>query len=341
MKNYKIKLQMLSPVHIGSGEEVAPFEYIVKGDYFYRLNLHSFLPNLPLNLRSRFDSAVNSGNIVSIRNFILENIDHTKHTLFKAFAHDSFIQAYEKNLSNPSNQLLVNLAMRRGGDFQSYIPGSSIKGSIRTAVISTIGESHVLRDKFKSEKEILKYNDAKQDPFRCIKIVDAALPDDVMYIDNSYQIGFKGKKQGPQMFYEQTYSMLDEEDVFAQSELRIDDELPAKTYNDKKFGLQKAVSRPLTMDDILFSCNEFYQKKLEDEFENFYKKDANAAVVEPLVKHSFKDNECLLRIGRFSHAECVTLDKHRDPAAPKGFGKTRTTSNGVPFGWVKMIVCQA
>ena len=56
-----------------------------------------------------------------------------------------------------------------------------------------------------------------------------------------------------------------------------------------------------------------------------------------------KTNETLIRIGHFSHVECITLDDVREPQTRtvKGkrmpYGTTRTLANGLyPFGWAKL-----
>jgi CRISPR/Cas system CSM-associated protein Csm5 (group 7 of RAMP superfamily) len=39
MPPIKMKLKTLSPVHIGSGNKIEPFEYITIGNKYYRMNL--------------------------------------------------------------------------------------------------------------------------------------------------------------------------------------------------------------------------------------------------------------------------------------------------------------
>jgi hypothetical protein len=58
---------------------------------------------------------------------------------------------------------------------------------------------------------------------------------------------------------------------------------------------------------------------------------------------NIKTNETLIRIGHFSHVECITLDGVREPKTrsvsgrPMPYGTTRTLANGLyPFGWAKL-----
>jgi len=62
------------------------------------------------------------------------------------------------------------------------------------------------------------------------------------------------------------------------------------------------------------------------------------------VVADLQTNETLIRIGHFSHVECITLDEVRKPRTRRGrdgrplpWGKTRTLANGIyPFGWAKL-----
>ncbi|MDH7600429.1 MAG: hypothetical protein QHH07_12480 [Sedimentisphaerales bacterium] len=58
-----------------------------------------------------------------------------------------------------------------------------------------------------------------------------------------------------------------------------------------------------------------------------------------MLEVKFAENGFPLRIGRFSHIECVTVDNYRQPggrAAKLGWGRTRTLSGGtMAMGWVK------
>ena len=153
MRRYKLKLQLLSPIHIGNGEEISPFEYVLKGDVFYRVDLARFLSNLTTSQRSEFDKATRSGNILAMRDFVRNNCDLDKYALYTNMAQDSFIDAYNENIRNSRNQLLVDMLVRSGSDYSPYIPGSSIKGAIRTAIVSKYGESmHYLKKDKNIEK---------------------------------------------------------------------------------------------------------------------------------------------------------------------------------------------
>jgi len=350
MKRYKMTITILSPIHIGTGEDLEPLEYMVKDRLFYRLNLTDFLQSLPEDLKTQFYRATDSSNPVLLRKFIAQHIDLKKYTLFTADACDAFIQAYERNLNNPKNQLLVNLMTRTGADYCPYLPGSSIKGAIRTAIISCLLQHKNIHspDIKNFEKQVLGHSNARQDPFRCLKIADAPLPDNATFIDKveifNPQARVTTGPSGIQMFYEQCFSLLDEQNITASTTLVIDDKLPAKTYfNQRTERNENAVSLRLSHQLIIESCKKFYLPKIESEHNKFYKASKELDQCnKPLLEVNFADNEFPIRVGRFSHIECVTVDGLRKPmgaAARRGWGKTRTLSAGkMAMGWVKVTV---
>ena len=144
MKRYQMNLKILSPVHIGSGETLDPLEYAIEEGLFYRLDLTRFVNRLAGNLKREFLAAADEMNPIQMRKFIVDNFDPRMDALSYAAAAEPFVEAYRRNLQNPHNQLVVNVMTRTGIDYRMYIPGSSIKGAIRTAVVSTLAkQKHV------------------------------------------------------------------------------------------------------------------------------------------------------------------------------------------------------
>jgi hypothetical protein len=193
-------------------------------------------------------------------------------------------------------------------------------------------------------KELFNYRDAKQDPFRCIKISDAAL-NTCYSVFISKAENFHPKKDKPasiQMFCEQLYNMLDDKpEIYAYGELAFDDKLTGKTYQDRD-DRKNAVSCRIDPADIVTACKAFYLPKIQDEYERFYKGGKDENYVKPLLDVKFADNEFPIRVGHFSHCLCVTVDRLRKPSTrsvngrPLPWNTTRTASRGVPFGWVKV-----
>lgn len=346
MKQYRMTIQILSPVHIGSGQDIDPLEYQVKNGIFYRLNLSAFLQQMTPAQRTEFDRRVSDPNPTVLRDFLYRQVDAEKYACFKADA-GGFEAMYQNNLKNPNTKLQITLMTRSPGSWRAYLPGSSIKGAIRTAVLSELArQTKTLRKPVhpKSfEKEVLGCSDPRTDPFRCLKIADAMLPDAATFIDKTEILKLK-KETGPdpagiQMFYEQCFSMLDEETIEARGTLELDDQLPMKTYFDKNEQQnKKAVSMNLSISQLVNACKAFYLPKMQEEHSTFYRSNSEVETnSQKLLAVTYKDNEFPIRLGHFSHVECTTVDEFRQPYNNKGWGKTRTLSGGImPMGWAKV-----
>ena len=84
----------------------------------------------------------------------------------------------------------------------------------------------------------------------------------------------------------------------------------------------------------------------ENEYKTFYKTDyegkTKADELDNLIREIAPEkNEFLVRLGRFSQVECVTVNEYRRPWNRKGWGKNRTVFNMegklVPLGWTKVV----
>jgi hypothetical protein len=89
---------------------------------------------------------------------------------------------------------------------------------------------------------------------------------------------------------------------------------------------------------------DFYKDKMEQEHKIFYKGSEVEKISDQLLNISFDDNSFLLRLGRFSGVESVTLDKYRNPK-PSGkksvWGTSRNLAEGLfPIGWIKVTVSE-
>ncbi len=351
MKHYTMTIQILSPVHIGSGQDIDPLEYLLKDGVFYRLDLPTLLAEMDGALRAEFNRKAAEPNPVILRDFIHRHADPQKHACFTADG-GAFETMYLQNLKNPNTRLEITLMTRSPGTWRAYLPGSSVKGAIRTAVVSELAKSKHLRNPNPKyfEKDVLGFADAKQDPFRCVRISDAPLPNAATFIDKA-EIFKLNKGIGPdpagiQMFYEQCFSMLDGETITATGTLAIDDQLPQKHAFDRR---QKkdinAVSMAIDAFDLVKACRAFYLPKMQAEHDTFYT--SNAELEEcsrALLDVTYGDNEFPIRLGRFSHVECTTVDGYRNPRTrktrdgqPLPWGVTRTLSAGsMPMGWAKV-----
>ncbi|NLA45892.1 MAG: type III-A CRISPR-associated RAMP protein Csm5, partial [Candidatus Cloacimonetes bacterium] len=195
MKPFKIpySLTIITPFHIGTGEELDPFTIVIKDNYLYRLNQLEFIHYLLQEKEKEFQKVMYVGNIVAIQQFFQENFNpEVKDTWFYHYLiNKNIADEYIKKTSSGDNQGLIKEFIRNTALYQPYIPGSSIKGSIRTAILSSLQDSKkvklnqeksndsevqaILLDYWNSEKKVA---DIPSDPFKFIKFADIPFKND-------------------------------------------------------------------------------------------------------------------------------------------------------------------
>ena len=115
MNKYKLKGAILSPLHIGTGNQIEPFDYVIKNGKLYRISLEDFLCQLSEEKRKIFEDIVDSGNLNRIRKYIIEEI-----------APQIGISCYERNIE-PYDVYTAQEAFMTGTPF-CMLPVVSLNG---------------------------------------------------------------------------------------------------------------------------------------------------------------------------------------------------------------------
>jgi CRISPR-associated protein Csm5 len=182
-------IEPISPVFIGSGEKVGKFETLVDGNKTYILNFDKLMENDKFvaffveNMDKILDPSTKDGALKTIFNRLKMNIEDYSHT--------SFPTIYDKN--GKPKTLQISRFVHTAGRF--YIPGSSIKGAIRTALIranETFAKRfentlNVSESEFKKKVDEIEgdvFGSAQLSPFKALIISDSS------FIDKNY-IKFK------------------------------------------------------------------------------------------------------------------------------------------------------
>ena len=405
MPDYPITLTMLSPVHVGSGDELTTNEYVVREEMIeghayhelYVIDLPAFVASLKESDRKDLIDAINKDATNWVRKFIDQHVDLARFTRYSCATSGELCDLYRASLDTDKGLLQVDLAARTGPNNTPYIPGSSLKGAIRTAVVSTRGlnhpdqrtlttvsEKHGHKSSAEFEAIVLGYAKGSRagddgtgggtrsvlnaDPFRATRITDMTIcPTDAMCIDRAsvFKPDRRAGEPDPQqiqMFYESTFSQLDGETIEAHGTLTIDDRLfqrSAKGVRDWPFDF--GVAGPIHVRELLDACRSFYERRMIEENKRFYQSTPGSTLAKNgawlLAQFStLQKNETIVRLGRFSHVECVTVDRfglsdrektrRTEPSRSYGnktdrpkFGTTRTLLRGkLPFGWAKLAI---
>ncbi|MCG2759837.1 MAG: RAMP superfamily CRISPR-associated protein, partial [Candidatus Delongbacteria bacterium] len=291
---------------------------------------------------------IDKDDLLSIRSLLRDEVLEEK-LLYKSDITKDFDNKFNDKFESENNQLLVEEMYRNKSNGNPVLPGSSLKGAVRTAVISELSKSGSgFNDKRFFESEVLKYRDAKHDPFRAIRLTDCEITgNNHQIVGECFNYNYKAKDgqyfSNMQMILEQIQGIISDGDAKGICDLTIDEKLQNTQFQDNNHYMNNAVSMKISLKDIINSCNNFYKKHLFEEHGKHYKQSLFPELKKSSEKllqlaEEMKDNECLIRAGRFSHVENVTVDKHREPRSTKGWGETRTISDKkYPMGWVKLV----
>jgi hypothetical protein len=137
MKSY-IKITTLSPLHIGAGEDFVPTGYIIDREILYEFGESDFYQALASVDKKAF-VAVASHGLHALKRFYENHKDIAKKLAFREIPvskeiAERYKKQYNKDGSLNNNRLEIAKCMYQGVSHLPYIPGSSLKGVIETAL---------------------------------------------------------------------------------------------------------------------------------------------------------------------------------------------------------------
>lgn len=122
---YQIPINILTPIHIGSNDTFSANEYLFLGDNVYRINIVNYF-NSEFNRKNQ-DKLIKR---IQDENFSLSKLEYVDVDLLKSFSKYCLVN---KCSSYPEkHNIQIECAIKSQNKL--YIPGSSIKGAIKTAL---------------------------------------------------------------------------------------------------------------------------------------------------------------------------------------------------------------
>jgi len=246
-----------------------------------------------------------------------------------------------KKIQQELNNFIIARTSFGLSDNRPYIPGSAIKGSIRTAYLNArakVKEESRPRGKGSAkelEKTLLDGGEFSTDPFRMVKVSDFKPVGEsktmIIYAVNEKKTPSQFQARGPFQILE----VIEPESIF---EGWITVEQPEK---------EAGIKTPISLLSLLDSCNGFYtnEKRREDG-----ELDTMGIPKIPIPDKNGK--QFLLRLGRHSGAESVTIEGYRSIKIMRERGqkprleehattlwlaseisKPKDKDNLKPFGW--------
>ena len=222
-----------------------------------------------------------------------------------------------------------------------YIPGTEIKGAIRTALMSAKNKTIQLnRQRFiyhnyrknrneakkeagsVAEQKLYKYQSVDADPFKALKISDAMLAAEPF----CSEIAFSERKL-PERVIKNYVEIIPEGTSFV---------FDLSVWED---WVWEGCNFDETIETIRDACNKFYIDLLEEENSRKWDGNMDRGILEPLREKAKVSGCFILNLGKHGGAEGKTIDglriiENRQTHQLNDHAETFCKANGVkPFGW--------
>ncbi len=187
----------LSPVHIGAGSMLEPIEYVIQDNKLFQFSavqmVRALTPQALSELGRLAEKARCADDILQLRSLIKCNADALAQESSHCFlVSPELVKTYDKSLTKVThrgnkaqNKLELSRHIHNPVTKHAYIPGSTLKGAIRGAIINSLIQKKGFRNYIRKregvdvEKAVLSYQKAVEDPFKNLKISDA-MPEKVI-----------------------------------------------------------------------------------------------------------------------------------------------------------------
>jgi len=368
---YKVRLHIFSPVHIGCDDVYEPTGFMVdKGEKkLFSFDAVDFVQSLSDADKAKFLAICEKGTLQSVVELYRFMGNCKPQPGWRSIpVCDGFLASYDRVLTrlNPRNerdikQELNNFLVARTSylplDQAPYIPGSSIKGSLRTGWLNDMQRSQRAsvntkdRSAARELEKLLLGGTFDADPFRLVKVSDllpVGRPETrICFAVNKKKKQSEHDARGPQQILE--VIRHDARPVFEGVITLHEPERGAPIMNGK--------AMPLDM-TCFARTSVFFNQEMKAEEALLKAINLSSGVQNDMVKtfgERFLKDVFPVRIGRHSGAECVTVEgaryikimgKRGDP--PK-YGPNSTTvwlagdsakaeNNLHPFGWAALEI---
>lgn len=341
----------LTPIHVGDGSVLAAEEWkLGKDGRLERFSPAAVLRAAPERTRAVYVRALEQGRLTEAQT-ILRNAVRPEHVLERIAVGPEARGELEQTLklNNPLRRGDIRPMVRTAG--RPFLPGSSIKGALRTALLSSLVPSR--RDDIQATKSkhrtgkgniparasnevqalLLGHANPDQDPFRFVEVADLTLPPDSTRIDrvvNWRPTRLMKQKSQPaekmQMIFERTLAWADGTALpWPTLEIRIEAGALA-TVQRLDPDRRKTPAFALRAEQLWQAVNQFHWQIFDYERKRFF--GGEQEILRNLT-HAFtlrladgtvlceaelraRPDVLLLRIGRFGQFESKSLDGVRE-----------------------------
>lgn len=344
---WRLSAVPLTPIHVGDGSLLAPEDYRLQDGYVERFVASAVLRDMGAAARATYLHLLDAGQLVAAWAELRRAV-RPEHVLERIAASGESLRELRLAMDNPERKGELRPFVRSAG--RPFLPGSSLKGALRTALLSALAQPHLaelerlkqaaartargeLRGRASDDmqRRLLRHAATEQDPFRFVHVADVPLPDETTRVDRV--VNWRparerdrgtapGASEKIQMHYERTISRADGRSPTLGIEIRIDAQGLRAT---RAMDSAKAPHRDLDPADLRQAINEFHWALWHRELEHFFAGEAATrdrlakVMTVKLAGRTWRPDEVradpyflLLRIGRFGQFESKSVSHIRE-----------------------------
>ncbi len=369
---YEMHISTLGKVHIGTGHDLDPTQYVIEGSQLYEFPIHGLMESFSEADRRQLQEYVSkdvskaAGSVAMLRQ--VQKLIYKRRAILKHHAYLPVIVSpgvadlYRKNMKSDLqknyNALEIRRMYRHPTTGAPVLPGSSIKGAIRTALLNRRNQGRPLsRDRGSGEthrdleRRLFQFRASNfhQDPMRLVQVEDAETAQSprtavVFAVNRKKKAMDKGRKSRSRAEQNGPYQMLEvvEGQPKAFKGSLVLQRMGPDILDSQRF--RQHIPNPalhFTIKTIAAACNDFYLPLLKTELEllcqrgftnresQWYK---NADLYRKIAAEH--ENVFLLRLGFHSSAEAVTIQGVRQIAIRQGPGQKNRISDTSTTLWL-------
>ncbi|MBP8282765.1 MAG: CRISPR-associated protein Csm5 [Chromatiaceae bacterium] len=387
--HWRLAITPLSPVHLGTGQDYQPTGYVIDGGALHAFDSLTALEALPGNERVRLgrmlEGRPTADTLRQVQRFFYDNrealiaVAHHQvqvNPTVEAFYGERVGQVaqHEQGGQKVQNRLEIERTAYNPPTAEAILPGSGLKGAIRTALLNAVNDGRPLpaelrQDRQKNQRlqeQRFGYTMSKleKDPLRLVGLGDASLRDPAGFA-TQVRFAVNRKKDAVLMGGTEVDSQAERQGLYQLLEC-LPPLHPRAFEGSLTLRDTGGIDSPkwpglrLTFAEIALACNRFYRPRLESELkllrsrgflDNDWVQALNQVLAGPLGQALANNRAWLLRVGRHSGAESVTLEGVRNIRIMRGpreqpdwldHAKTVWLASDerlakrqlLPFGWV-------
>jgi CRISPR-associated protein Csm5 len=347
---------------VGSGERLAPEDYLLdeKRNRLVRVRTGALLGELGEAERVRLDGLLRANDFRGARQLFEARAKDPRYRAWEVAVGKESVPELQVAFQNPERWTGEVLALQRNPYSGAVIvPGSAIKGAIRTALLSACVANPPAERKQQVRQKIMEakkegLNKAWQvlesvgfqyersrteaDPMRLIRVADAEVRPEAVRVDRAVIVDRQGSATRAGNIPRHVERLASELDGGEGARFTVKIGLAEELLGDRR--VKELFGVRFGWGFVERACNWFFGGRWREEAKTFA---AVGRAVGAEVK--LRQGEILLRVGRFCHFESLSVDgfregwdaRRRQPI--RGMGSTRTlcyTARGslAPFGWI-------